>query len=119
MNIILKCENYYKHNYLLRKHAFSIVYRTFSYTNHTVLPEALEKWKVDLFAKLLPRHLEIIFLVNFFFLKNVERQYPGDTEKLRILSIIDEGPPKSIRMANLVIFVFKCNFLVYHWFTLY
>ena len=88
---------------LNRKKAFHICYRTFSYTNHTVLPEALEKWRVELFGKVLPRHLDIIFLINYFFLKRVENKFPGDVQKLRDLSIIDEGPPKTIRMANLVI----------------
>ena len=68
-----------------------------------MLPEALETWKVDLFAKLLPRHLDLIYLINFHFLKKVESKYPGNINKLRTLSIIDEGPPKSIRMANLCI----------------
>jgi len=57
---------------------------------------------VDLFANVLPRHLDIIFLINFYFLKRVENKFPGDVDKLRDLSIIDEGPPKCIRMANLV-----------------
>ena len=80
------------------------MYRVFSYTNHTVLPEALETWKVETFAKLLPRHLELIYLINFFFLKKIEKKYPGQPSKLANLSIIDEGPPKRIRMANLVIY---------------
>lgn len=57
--------------------AWEIVYKTFAYTNHTVLPEALEKWGVDLLGNLLPRHLEIIYLVNFIFMQKVEKNFPG------------------------------------------
>ena len=118
MSIIWKCNFYQLLFYYLRNKAFHIIYRTFSYTNHTVLPEALEKWKVTLFKKVLPRHLDIIFLINFFFLKRVEKKFPGDVNKLRNLSIIDEGPPKSIRMANLVNFTnVNINYLVHSWFS--
>lgn len=58
--------------------AWTIVTKTFSYTNHTVLPEALEKWGVDLVAKLLPRHLEIIYFINHMFLEKVSAKYPGN-----------------------------------------
>lgn len=57
--------------------AWNIVYETFSYTNHTVLPEALEKWSVDLIGHLLPRHLELIYLVNFYFLERIKKDFPG------------------------------------------
>lgn len=83
--------------------AFMIIYKTFAYTNHTVLPEALEKWSVDLVGNLLPRHMEIIYLINHYFLERVSRKYPGDNRLLSSLSIIEEGSPKKIRMANLSI----------------
>ncbi|RKO89280.1 carbohydrate phosphorylase-domain-containing protein [Blyttiomyces helicus] len=81
--------------------AWDIVTKTYSYTNHTVLPEALEKWSVPLMEEYLPRHLAIIFNINLFFLQAVERKYPGDREKLRRMSIIEEGHPQWIRMAHL------------------
>ena len=84
--------------YLEYEDAFSIVKRTFNYTNHTVLPEALEKWGVDTFKKILPRHLELIYLVNFYFMEEAKIKYP---EKLSKLSIIEEITPKQIRMGNL------------------
>ena len=85
------------------KDAFDIVRRTFNYTNHTVLPEALEKWGVDIFERLLPRHLELIYLINYFFLEEVKKRYPGNGDKMMKLSIIEESMPKQIRMANLCI----------------
>jgi glycogen phosphorylase len=69
--------------------AWGIVYHCFSYTNHTILPEALEKWPADLFGRLLPRHLEIIYLVNFLWLQKVAEKYPGNIDKLQVLSIIE------------------------------
>ena len=83
--------------------AFDIVKRTFNYTNHTVLPEALEKWGVDIFERLLPRHLELIYLINFFFMEDIKRKYPNDYNRMSKLSIIEESMPKKIRMANLCI----------------
>ena len=83
--------------------AFDIVRRTFNYTNHTVLPEALEKWGVDIFERLLPRHLELIYLINFYFMEEVKRKYPKDYNRMSKLSIIEESMPKKIRMANLCI----------------
>jgi len=62
--------------------AWSVVYNTFSYTNHTVLPEALEKWSVELMGKLLPRHLELIYLINHLYLERLRKQYPGDDGKI-------------------------------------
>ena len=89
--------------YLEYNEAFNIVKKTFNYTNHTVLPEALEKWGVDIFKKILPRHLEIIYLMNFIFLEDIKVKHPNLNDKLRELSIIEETTPKQIRMANLCI----------------
>ena len=83
--------------------AWNIVTNTFGYTNHTVLPEALEKWNVPLFQNLLPRHLQIIYDINLFFLQSVERKFPKDREMLGRVSIIEEGQPKMVRMAFLAI----------------
>ncbi|HSI61846.1 MAG TPA: glycogen/starch/alpha-glucan phosphorylase [Candidatus Saccharimonadia bacterium] len=82
--------------------AWSITQRTFSYTNHTLLPEALETWSVGLFEKVLPRHLQIIYTINERFLRDeVARRWPGDVSKLQALSIIDESGGKRVRMAHL------------------
>ena len=89
--------------YLEYNEAFKIVKKSFNYTNHTVLPEALEKWGTDIFKKILPRHMELIFLVNFMFLEEIKLKYPNNNEKLSIFSIIEESTPKQIRMANLSI----------------
>ena len=83
--------------------AWNIIYDTFSYTNHTVLPEALEKWSVQLLERLLPRHLELIYLINHFWLTRVAKKYPGDAHKMNVLSLVEESQPKKIRMANLCI----------------
>lgn len=83
--------------------AWNIMYHTFAYTNHTVLPEALEKWSVDLIGKLLPRHLELIYLINFFFLEKIKKRYPSDMDKLARMSLIEEGDQKKVRMAYLSI----------------
>jgi starch phosphorylase len=81
--------------------AWGIVTRSLSYTNHTLLPEALEKWDLNLFASLLPRHLEIIYEINRRFLQQVRLRYPGNEKILRKVSIIDEDGSRSVRMANL------------------
>ncbi|KAB8292325.1 hypothetical protein EYC80_008067 [Monilinia laxa] len=83
--------------------AWGIVTKTFGYTNHTVLPEALEKWSVPLFQNLLPRHLQIIYEINLFFLQTVERKFPGERDLLGRVSIIEESQPKMVRMAFLAI----------------
>ena len=83
--------------------AWAIVTKTLAYTNHTLLPEALEKWSVGLFQKVLPRHLQIIFEINKQFLKEVEEMWPGDLEKVRKLSLIEEGDHQMVRMANLAV----------------
>ena len=81
--------------------AWSLVSRTFAYTNHTLLPEALERWTVGLFHKVLPRHLQIILEINKRFLEQVEAAYPGDHAMKRAMSIIEEGHTQHVRMANL------------------
>ncbi|KAK7205745.1 glycosyl transferase [Myxozyma melibiosi] len=83
--------------------AWEIVTSTFGYTNHTVLPEALEKWPVPLFGNLLPRHLEIIYNINLFFLQKVEKMFPKDRDMLARVSIIEESSPQQVRMAYLAI----------------
>jgi len=81
--------------------AWEITRQTFAYTNHTLLPEALEKWPVSLFGSLLPRHLEIIYEINRRFLDEVGRKYPGDGDRAARLSLIDEAGNRYVRMANL------------------
>lgn len=84
--------------------AWKIVTATFAYTNHTVMQEALEKWPVGLFGHLLPRHLEIIYDINWFFLQEVAKKFPKDLDLLSRISIIEEsGPERQIRMAYLAI----------------
>ncbi|BGP39269.1 Non-essential glycogen phosphorylase [Rhodotorula kratochvilovae] len=83
--------------------AWDITRKTFSYTNHTVLPEALEKWAVPLVEWLLPRHMQIIYEINFLFLEQVEAKYPGDRARLARMSLIEEGFPKRVRMAHLAV----------------
>ncbi|MBI5586163.1 MAG: glycogen/starch/alpha-glucan phosphorylase [Deltaproteobacteria bacterium] len=83
--------------------AWELCTRTFAYTNHTVLPEALETWPVELIGRLLPRHLEIIYEINHRFLKEVEARYPGDGERRQRMSIISEGGERRVRMAHLAI----------------
>lgn len=84
-------------------HAWSITTRTFAYTNHTLMPEALETWPVSMFEALLPRHLQIIYEINQRFLQDVIHRFPGDTEQLRRMSIIDETHGRRVRMAHLAI----------------
>jgi starch phosphorylase len=81
--------------------AQTVTERTLSYTNHTLLPEALEQWPLPLFASVLPRHLEIIFELNHRFLDQVRRRYPGDEARVARLSIIGEEGEKTVRMAHL------------------
>ena len=83
--------------------SWQITTRVFSYTNHTLLPEALETWPVAMFERLLPRHLQIIYLINRDFLQSVESRYPGDLDRRRCLSIIDDGGDRRVRMAHLAI----------------
>jgi len=81
--------------------AWSITTQTFSFTNHTLLPEALERWPVPLFGSLLPRHLEIIYEINARFLRDVRERFPGDEARVAHMSIIDEHDQKYVRMAHL------------------
>ena len=83
--------------------AWGIVTRVMAYTNHTLLPEALERWPVRLFRQLLPRLLEIIYEINARFLTEVASRWPGDTDRLRRMSVIEEGHEPMVRMAYLAI----------------
>jgi starch phosphorylase len=83
--------------------AWEITQATLAYTNHTLLPEALEKWPVSLFEYVLPRHLQIIYEINERFLRQVAHRWPGDLDRLRRMSIIEEGHYKQVRMAHLAI----------------
>jgi len=81
--------------------AWHVTSNMFSYTNHTLLPEAMEKWPLPLFQRLLPRHLEIIYEINRRFLDQVQLSYPGDEQRMARLSLIEENGEKNVRMANL------------------
>jgi starch phosphorylase len=81
--------------------AWEVTRRTLSYTNHTLLPEALETWPLPLFASVLPRHLEIIYEINARFLDRVRARFPGDRERVARMSLIDERGERRVRMANL------------------
>jgi glycogen phosphorylase len=83
--------------------AWDLTRRTLAYTNHTLLPEALERWPVDLFELLIPRHLEIIYEINRRFLGDVLKKYPGEEERLLRMSLVEEGPRRKIRMAHLAV----------------
>jgi starch phosphorylase len=83
--------------------AWAITRRVFSYTNHTLLPEALEVWPVAFFERLLPRHLQIIYLINRALMDEVTAKHPGDHDRRRRLSLIDEGNGRQVRMANLAV----------------
>jgi len=94
---------------LLDEHKFSwevawdIVTKTFGYTNHTLLPEALEKWGVPLFTRVLPRHAQLVFEINRRLMEVVEAKWPGDNQKKSALSLVEEGGAKAFRMANLAV----------------
>jgi starch phosphorylase len=83
--------------------AWEITVNTFCYTNHTLLAEALEKWTVDLMQRVLPRHMQIIFEINHRFLQKLEINFPGEGDLMRKISLIEEGPHKQVRMANLCV----------------
>ncbi len=81
--------------------AWQVTSQAIAYTNHTLLPEALEKWPVEIFGRLLPRHLEIVYEINHRFLEDLRAKFPGDEERLKRMSLIDETGPRFVRMANL------------------
>jgi starch phosphorylase len=81
--------------------AWGITTRTFAYTNHSVMPEAMEKWPISLLGKLLPRHLEIIYEINARLLDEVSQRHPGDLDQLERMSLIEEGDEQRVRMAHL------------------
>jgi glycogen phosphorylase len=81
--------------------AWAITQRTFAYTNHTILPEALERWPIALFSSLLPRHMEIIYEINHHFIDDVRMKFPDDPARLSRMSLIDESGEKYVRMAHL------------------
>jgi starch phosphorylase len=81
--------------------AWQVTSQAIAYTNHTLLPEALEKWPVEMFGRLLPRHLEIVYEINHRFLEELRAKFPGDEERVKRMSIIDESGPRSVRMAHL------------------
>jgi starch phosphorylase len=81
--------------------AWEITESSFGYTNHTLMPEALERWPVTLLARVLPRHLQIIYEINQRFLRKVQTRWPGDADRLTRMSIIEESSPKQVRMAHL------------------
>jgi starch phosphorylase len=83
--------------------AWDLTVRTLAYTNHTLLPEALEKWPVELFEALIPRHLEIVYEINRRFLDEVRAKHPGDDAKVARVSLVEEGETRKVRMANLAI----------------
>ena len=97
MRILVDEENF------LWEDAWAICTQSFNYTNHTLMSEALEKWSTDLLGKLLPRHLEIIYEINFRFLREVSTRYIGDNDRLSRMSIIEEHPVKMARMAYMCV----------------
>lgn len=83
--------------------AWEITVKTCAYTNHTVLPEALERWPCSMLECILPRHMEIIYHINYLHLQEVEKRWPGDMDKLRCMSLIEEDGEKRVNMAHLSI----------------
>src|SRR5215471_5449943 len=83
--------------------AWDLTTRTLAYTNHTLLPEALERWPVDLFQLLIPRQLEIVYEINRRFLADVRRRFPGDEARAARMSLIEEGPTRKVRMAHMAV----------------
>ncbi|MCU0242733.1 MAG: glycogen/starch/alpha-glucan phosphorylase, partial [Vicinamibacteria bacterium] len=88
---------------LPREEAFAITRAVCSYTNHTLLPEALERWPVELLERVLPRHMQIIYMINHFFMEDAAVRFPNDVDRLRRMSLIEESPEKKVRMAHLAI----------------
>jgi len=83
--------------------AWDLTKRCCAYTNHTILPEALERWPVWLMERVLPRHLEIIYQINHWFLGEVRARFPGDEARVARMSLIQEGAERQVRMANLAV----------------
>ena len=83
--------------------AWEITQAACGYTNHTLMPEALERWSVEMFARVLPRHLQILYEMNRRFLDEVSARWPGQQHRLERMSLIEEGPQQMVRMANLAI----------------
>jgi starch phosphorylase len=83
--------------------AWDLTLRTLAYTNHTLLPEALERWPVEFFELFIPRHLEIIYEINHRFLEHVRLLYPGDEARVQRMSLIEEAPARKVRMAHLAV----------------
>ncbi len=90
-------------NHLPWEKAWEITVKTCAYTNHTLLPEALEKWPVELLERVLPRHLQIIYEINHRFLQRVEMDHPSSTEMIQNVSLIEENGTRQVRMANLAV----------------
>jgi starch phosphorylase len=88
-------------HFLSWEDAWNVTSNTFGYTNHTLLPEALEKWSIPLFGRLLPRILEIVYEINHRFLEQIKVRFPGDNDRISRMSLIEEGDEKQIRMAHL------------------
>lgn len=85
------------------REAWDITVATFGYTNHTLMPEALETWPVDLMSRVLPRHMQIIYDINHEFITRVRHRFPGDNDLVRRVSLIDENGHRSVRMAHLAV----------------
>ena len=83
--------------------AWKITQSVFAYTNHTLLPEALETWSVNLFSRVLPRHIEIVHDINEYFMKEISQRYPNDHHKHRQMSLIEGSDSKRVRMAHIAI----------------
>ncbi len=90
-------------NHIPWEKAWDITVKSCAYTNHTLLPEALEKWPVDLLTRVLPRHMQIIYEINHRFLQRVEMNHPGNTDMIKNVSLIDENGSRQVRMANLAV----------------
>jgi glycogen phosphorylase len=88
-------------HYMKWEQAWAITQKTFAYTNHTILPEALERWPISLFGNLLPRHMEIIYEINHHFMADVRMKFPDDADRLSRMSLIDESNGRYVRMAHL------------------
>src|SRR5262249_42905931 len=94
---------FHEENHMRGEKPWEITPATSAYTNHTLLPEALERWPVTLVERVLPRHMQIIYEINHRFLKQVAARWPKDTDRLRRMSLIEEGDAKQVRMAHLSI----------------